>query len=457
MKLLKFIIMALLGICPFAYAVTPVTTPAVPVVSQSLVQTATPAASVPINGIVAVVNNGVITQLDLDQAVAQAQMQITQSGLPMPDTLTLQKQVLHQLILQKIALELATLNHISVSNQQVDIEIENIAKHNNLQISQLKTMLKQQGINYVAYWDNIRDHLVINKLEQQAVANNILITPTEVDNYLAAKAKMSNPDTEYEVQHILLPLPDDPTAANLAKAQAQANDIVKQIKGGLSFTKAAMQFSQSDDALQGGDLGWKTADQLPAVFANPVQGMVVGQIIGPIQSDTGFHIIKLVGTRTSSTAQHFVDQSHVRAILIKTSPIVSDKRAQEILNNLRDQIQKGADFANIAKANSQDVKSTSDGGDMGWLSADMVNSTFADQMKTTPVNGVSQPFQSPDGWYIIQVLGTRQFDDTKDYMKQQAQEYLFQQKANQAVQSWQNEIYGDSYIQILDPDLQSSS
>lgn len=406
-----------------------------------------------INQTIAIVNNGVITQSDLDAATAEAKMQIQQSGMAMPDDLSLQRQVLHQLILQKITMELADLNHITVSNSEVDQEIEGIASRNNLKSSQLKEVLQQQGVNYDSYWQDIHDHLVIRKLEQQAVANSIIITPDEVNNYLAAKAQLASPDTEYDVQHILLPLPGNPTAENLAKAKQQTQNIVDQINNGLAFTKAAVQYSQSDDALQGGDLGWKTADQLPSVFANIVQTMQVGQVLGPIQTDTGFHIVKLVNKRTPDQTQHFITEKHVRDILVKTSPIITDAKAEALLKDLRAQLVKGADFATLAKANSQDLSSMTNGGDMGWLSDAALSPQFAAVLNTTPVNGISAPFKTDAGWYLIQVLGTRQKDDTANYRKQQAQEYLFQQKVNQALDQWQNTILGDSYVQILVPNL----
>jgi peptidyl-prolyl cis-trans isomerase SurA len=408
-----------------------------------------------INQIVAIANQDAITQSQLDQALQQANLQIQQSGLTPPTGLPFERQVLQQLILQKIALQLAKVNGININDDAVNQAINGLLTENHATEDQLKQSLQQAGVSYDQYRETIRTQLTISRLEQKAVAGSIMITPQEIDNFLAARAKLPNKDTQYDLSHILIALPNDPTPDIIAQYKAKAQQIANQLtKGQLSFAKAAMQYSAAGDAMKGGDLGYKTSNELPTLFVSYLPSLTVGKVVGPIQDANGFHIFTLNGVKTPPPEKHFVQQYHVLNILVKTSPVVDDARAQALLNQLKESIQNGKPFAELAQTNSQDVDSRANGGDMGWKSLAQFNdSTFANEVLSLPLNAVSTPFKTDAGWQIIQVIGKRQYDDTQDYIRDQAAQTLFQQKAENALQTWQDKIVGESYVKILVPDL----
>lgn len=410
------------------------------------------------NAIVAIVNNDVVTTQELSDATTQAVTQAKAQGLTLPDMQTIQRQVLQGLIMQKIALQLAKLNDITVSDEQLTAAIAHIATQNHLSVDALYSKLAQQGVDAASYQKTIRTQLMIQQLEQQAVAGSIIITPSQIDNYLANEARYANGNTEYDVGHILIALPQNPTADDYVILKAKANMVLKKIKAGLAFSQAAMTYSDAGDALSGGDLGYKPLSQLPTAFVEPVSTMQVGAVVGPITTDSGYNIITLLGKKGGAAASdtHFVTEYHVEAILMKTSPLMNDQQVQAQMQRLETDLQNNVPFAKVAEANSQDYFTAPNGGDMGWVNPIKLNPTLAAYVQNTPVGTLSNPFKTSDGWYLIKVLGTRQVNDTNAYLRQRAEQALFMQKASEALMAWQAQIKGASYIKILDPSLAPS-
>ncbi len=412
--------------------------------------------AVPFNGVVAIVNSDVVTSDELNTATTQAMAQAKAQGLNLPSTQIVERQVLQGLIMQKIALQLAALNNLKVSDAQVTAAIASIAAKNNLSVDQLYSKLASEGTDQATYQKTIRTQLIVQQLEQQAVASSIIITPSQIDNYLATQARLNNANTEYDVAHILLALPQNPTADDYVSLKAKAEVVMQKIKGGMDFGQAAMTYSNAGDALTGGDLGYKTLNELPTIFVQPVSTMQVGQVVGPIASDSGYNIIKLVAKKGGSnvdTAKHYVTQYHVEAILIKASPLMDNQAIQAEMQRLKSAIQNGVPFAKVAEANSQDYFTNKNGGDMGWINPAKLDPVLASHVVHSPLNTLGDPFQTASGWYLIEVLGERQVNDTEEYERQQAQQAIFMQKANEALLAWQAQIKGASYIDILDPTL----
>lgn len=407
-----------------------------------------------VNGAVAIVNTEVITTQELNDATDQAIAQAKAQNLSLPDRLTIERQVLQGLIMQKIALQLATLNNISVTQDELNTALQQIADQHQISIQQMYQKLTNSGVNLDSFRANVKNQLIIQKLEQAAVASSIVITPNQITNYLANQARSDNAGTEYDIQHILIALPNNPTADDYAKTKARADMVLAKIKGGEPFSQAAMTYSDSSDALTGGDLGYKTLANLPSSFAGAVPGMQVGAVSNLISSDSGYNIIKLVNKKGSQAQKdYYVEEYHVEAIFIKASPVMNATQAQALLMRLRAALTNGKSFTEIAEANSQDPLSSQNGGDMGWINLVNINPALAAQIKTSPVGVLSQPFQTSDGFYLIKVLGTRQVNDTVNYKREQARQALFMIKANEALQAWQSQIRGGSYIKILDPNL----
>ena len=411
-----------------------------------------------VNGAVAIVNSDVVSYQELmdatDQTITQAKIQ----NQPLPNRLTVEQHVLQTLIMQKIALQLAALNNISVDSKQVKQVIAGIAKQNNISTEQLYAKLSSQGVEQRFYENTIRTQMVVQQLEQAEVANAIVITPSQIDNYLAAQARAQNVNTEYEVAHILVALPDNPTANDYAKAKTKAEMVLSKINGGMNFTVAAETNSDSSDASTGGNLGYQTIAQLPTAFIEPITSMSVGEVKGPIPTDSGFNLIKLLDKRGGqASVPHYVTEYHLQTILIKSSPILSNDQVKAQLQRIKLALANGKSFSDLAKAYSEDYFTSQNGGDMGWVNPVKLNPTLAAYVTSAPMDQVSNPIQTTDGWYLVKILGAKQVDDTAAYNRQQAEQALFQQKASEALQAWQAQIKSMSYIVILDPSLKIPS
>jgi peptidyl-prolyl cis-trans isomerase SurA len=409
-----------------------------------------------LNETIAIVNNGVVTSSELAEGVQQARAQISNEGIAAPNKTTIERQVLQQLILQKLAMQLADRNNIKVSNMEISQTISTIVEQNKTTLSQLKQQLKISGVSYKEYRQNLKTQLTINKLQQQAVAGSIFISPKDIDQYIA-KHHDAAQISEYEVQHILLPLPESHTPEATAKAVEKAQILTEDIRAGkLSFTEAAAKYSQSGDALEGGKLGWKTADQLPDIFASKVVTMKEGEISKPFQAGGNLHILYLAKEKQLATQKHYIEQYNASQIVINVTPVVSDDQAKSQLERILIDLKNGASFSDLAKSNSQDYDNANKGGNMGWITLTEVPFKVSKEIEQTAIGKVSQPFKSDDAWQIIKVINQRKKDDTAEYIRQQAANVLFQQKAQQAVKSWMMSLKDNAYIHIINPKLKMS-
>lgn len=409
-----------------------------------------------LNETIAIVNNGVVTSSELAKGVKQARAQISNEGISTPDTLTIERQVLQQLILQKLAMQLADRNNVKVSNMEVSQTISTIVDQNKTTLSQLKQQLKISGVSYKVYRQNLKIQLTINKLQEQAVAGSIFISPKDIDQYIT---KHHNQDqiTEYDVQHILLPLPKSHTPEATSEAVEKARALVDKIRAGkLSFTEAAAEYSQSGDALEGGKLGWRTTDQLPDIFANKVVTMKEGEISKPFQAGGNTHILYLAKAKQQATQKHYIEQYNVSQIVINVTPVVSDDQAKAQLERILIDLKNGAPFSDLAKSNSQNYDNANKGGGMGWITLTEVPFKVGKEIEQTAIGKISQPFKSDNAWQIIKVTNQRKKDDTAEFIRQQAANVLFQQKAQQAVKSWMMSLKDNAYIHIINPKLKMS-
>ncbi|MCF6764427.1 peptidylprolyl isomerase [Thiotrichales bacterium 19S3-7] len=406
-----------------------------------------------INQVVAIVNNGVITSEELDAAVEQTKAQITDQGLSLPDDLTLKRQVLQQLINQSIILELAKRNHITVTDDDINQTIAMIADQNHISVAQLKDKLKTSGLNYQQYYDTMRKQLIMQKMQQKLVAGSIFISPKDIDAYVEKHLKQPEVK-QYELANILIPLPKDKTPDSIDKAKSSATKLVNEIKSGkITFFEAARKYSQSGNALSGGDLGYKTLDELPSIYADKVKAMKKGEIIGPFEANGALQILQLKTIQVKDSQKHWVEQYHVEQILLKLTPILNTQQAKAQLQRIIIALDNKKSFSELAKANTQNYDVASKGGDLGWVSLSQVSPELANVIKSTPVDTVSQPFQVGDSWQIIKVIGKRKTDDTKNYLHMQAANILFRQRAEQMVKNWQLSLRGEAYVKILIPDL----
>lgn len=402
--------------------------------------------------IVAVVNDGVILQSELDQAVASVQHQYADhpDQLPPPDVL--QKQVLERLIMNKLQVQRANDNGLRVSDDELDAAVASVAKQNNMDVSQLQQAMAQDHVDYTAFRENLRDQLLIQRLRQQTMQQSVQVSDAEIDNMLANPAFKSG---EVHLAHIDVALPAGADAKAIAAAQAKADKIETDLKGGKQFSAEAISSSDASDALEGGDLGWHRVDELPAAFASQVEQMQPGEVSQPLRTPGGFTIIKVVEKR-GADAKQIVTEYHARHIMIKPNALVSEQDAQDKINAIYHQIADDhKDFGALAKADSDDTTSANVSGDMGWFMRDDWGNDIGNLVSTMQPGQVSQPFKSQDGsWHLIQLLGTREADKTADIQREQARQAIAARKGQDAYEQFLRDMRSDAYIDIRVPGLQ---
>ncbi|OGV27297.1 MAG: molecular chaperone SurA [Legionellales bacterium RIFCSPHIGHO2_12_FULL_37_14] len=407
----------------------------------------------PLDTVVAVVNDEVITLSELNQQVDLLRQQLTAKKVSIPEDAVLKKQVLQHLIDVNLQLQLAKQHGMKIEDPDLDDTIKKIADNNNISIENLKMALKAQGMEWTQYRENIRKEIMLARMQQQAVANDIQISQNQVETYLKqAKQQRHSNQLLYHIQNIVVPLSNSPTSEELLKAKAKAQALLTKLKQGADFNQLAIAESSDAFALEGGDLGDRHLAEMPEVFAKAVVEMKVGEVSDPIRTGNGFQLIKLVGI-TGEPVRHMVTKTHVRHILIKPDVSMTKEEARLYRNRLHHQLRGGGDFARFAKQYSLDPVSALKGGDLGWVVPGDLVPEFEKAMDKLAINEISRPVKSRYGWHFIQVLGRKQEDDTKAYEKQQVRQFLHQRKFTEAVETWQQRLRGQAYIKVFDKEL----
>ncbi|WP_342220330.1 peptidylprolyl isomerase [Rickettsiella endosymbiont of Miltochrista miniata] len=400
--------------------------------------------------IVAVVNNHVITQQQLSEQIEMTRQQWLSENKPIPDSANFRKQVLNQMIDNELQLQLAASSGLKINEAALDKTIMDIARRNGFTLEQLKGKLQQENIPYAKYRQQIRQQLIINRLQQDEVAAKINVTDQETKDMLAHMPKSAPQKTAYHVEDLLIPFPNKPSAADISRIKETALSLLQQTKHGVSFQELIGKAKQFNPPLSGGDLGWRALNDLPDIFQASVQKLKPGEVTGPIQADNGFHLIRLLEMHGDNSTAHYVTSTHTRHILIKTSPLLNNTQAERRLNEIRADILRGGDFATLAKKYSQDPGSAYKGGDLGWTLPGLFDPTFEAQIKKLTINQISLPFQTQFGWHIVQVLGRAQKLQTmQNVSREQAAQLVYQRKFQQALKNWLRQIRNQSYVKIL--------
>lgn len=398
-----------------------------------------------LNRVVAVVNDDVITSVELAERTRSIVRQLEKQGTALPPQGLLARQVLERLIIERIQLKLAADAGIRVEEEAINQVINNIAAENRLTFDQFRKVLQEDGIAFSDYRDSIRDEMMIARLRARQVQNRVTVSPQEVDNYLESANARALIGIEYRLSHILIALPEAPTPSQLQEARAEAEKVLAELRLGADFRQMAIAHSDSQQALEGGDLGWRKGGQLPSLFAEAVGGMKEGDLSPIIRSPSGFHILRLAGVRGEE--KHLIHQIHARHILISPNEITSEFDAKTRLARLRERIVAGENFADLARANSDDKGSASNGGDLGWASPGQMVPEFEQAMKETPLGTVSEPFRTQYGWHIVQPLERRDYDNTEEYRRSRAQEALRQRKIEEETENWLRQIRDEAYVE----------
>jgi len=407
-----------------------------------------------VDKVAAVVNNGVVLESDVNGMMHSVKAQAQQAGQQLPDDKTLRHQIVERLIMDNILLQMGKQMGVQITDQQLDQAIANIAAQNNISMDQMRSRLAYDGVNYGTYREQIRKEMQIAEVRNNEVRRRVTILPQEVETLATQVGAQNNRGTELNLSHILLPLPENPTQQQVDEQENLAKQLVGEIKGGADFGKLAVTYSADSQALKGGNMGWGKIEELPTLFAEALRTAKKGDIVGPVRSGVGFHILKVNDLRGESQ-NISVTEVHARHILLKPSPVLTDAQARQKLEQVVADIKSGkTDFATAAKQMSEDPGSANQGGDLGWTTADVFDPAFRDALLKLNKGQLSQPVHSSFGWHLIQLVDTRQVDKTDAAQKDRAYRLLFNRKFAEEAQTWMQEQRASAYVKILDQNAQ---
>jgi peptidyl-prolyl cis-trans isomerase SurA len=396
--------------------------------------------------IAAVVNDGLVLKSELDQQMDAVTKRLQEQKVELPSQSVLKQQVLDRLILQEIQTQHAKRVGLTVSDEQLNGALQEIAGRNKIPFDQLPTALSAQGVDYKQYREAMRKELTLSTLRQRDVIAHINVTPHELEQFLT-RQQTSAANDEFNVSHILLSLPEAATPQQLEEITHKAQDLATRASKGEDFGKLAIANSNSQTALDGGSLGWRKGTQLPEFILQLVTKMKPGEVSEPVRTPSGFHIVKL-NERRSGEAQVIINQVHVRHILMKPNELDDDETVRQKLSKLRDRILKGEDFAGIASTSSADPGSAPDGGDLGWSGPGTFVPEFDKAIADLKVNEITEPFKTRYGWHIVQMLGTRTYDSTDDVRRQHAFAAIRESKADEETELWLRRLRDEAFVEI---------
>jgi len=408
------------------------------------------AAPQEVDKVAAVVDNGVVLESDVTSLMQSVKQQAKEANQQLPDDATLRHQILDRLIMDNIQVQMANKMGIKPTDEDVDKAIAGIAAQNKLTVDQLRSRLAYDGLNYSTYRAQIRKEMMISEVRNSEVRRRVTVLPQEVDMLAKQVASQNGGSAEFNLSHILLPLPENPTQDQVDTAEALAKKVVGELNNGADFGKMAITYSADSQALKGGNMGWGKLQELPSLFAQALSTAQKGQIIGPIRSGVGFHILKVNDIRGDNKTVS-VTEVHARHILLKPSVVMTDAQAKAKLEQVAADIRSGkANFADEAKQLSQDPGSANQGGDLGWASPDMYDPAFRDALLNLKKGQLSAPVHSSFGWHLIEVLDTRQVDKTDAAQKERAYRMIFNRKFSEEAQTWMQEQRANAYVKIMD-------
>jgi peptidyl-prolyl cis-trans isomerase SurA len=404
------------------------------------------AAIVEVDRIVAIVNDDVVMLSELNNQIHTIRAQLAQRGQAAPPDESLRKQVLERIIITRLQLQVAERSGITVSDNQINRAIANIASQNGMTITQFRATLEADGFDFETFREDMRRNMITSRVLQRNVKQRINITEREIDNFLATNKTQRGVNEQYHLQHILIGVPDGASSEQIKQAEDKALRIIAELRNGADFTRMAQTRSDGQNALNGGDLGWRSKAELPSLFIEAVQNMQQGEISNPIRSPSGFHIIKLSELR-SEESRHVVQQTHARHILIRPSELTSAEDARVRLEQLKIRLENGEDFASLARAHSDDRGSAANGGDLGWTGPGDLVGPFEAAMNELQPGQISEPFQTPFGWHIVQVVERRNYDDTEKYLRNAARTAILKRKEEEETEAFLRRLRDEAYVE----------
>lgn len=406
----------------------------------------------PLDSIVALVEDDVILRSELDQAMQGILDRIRASGEAMPPQHLVEKQVLERLIMRELQVQRALQTGIRISDADIDQALTTLAQQNNITVQQMREVIEGDGEDFAEFRRNIGEELLTERLRQRIVNGMAPISDTEVQILLASEDLSGG---EYRISHIMLALPEGSTPQQIKEVEEEAEDIHRRLEEGLDFGSAAISYSDSQEALEGGDVGWRDLNSIPTFFADAIRDFKPGQFTRPIRSPAGFHIVKVTDYREQR--QVVIKEYNARHIMVEINELISARAAMDRIIDIKKRLDAGGDFAELAKEYSDDPTSANIGGDMGWFPPEAYGERVAQTLSGLQQDEISEPFQTMAGWHIMQLLGVRETDRTEEAIVEEARNKIRQQKAEQEIERTLRQFRDEAFVEIRLPGAESSS
>lgn len=401
----------------------------------------------PLDRVVAIVDNDVIMQSQLDRRLDEVRHNLAKRGGELPPTAVIAPQVLERLIVEDLQLQIGERAGIRIADEELNRAMAAIAQRNKLSLEQFRQALARDGLSFDDAREQVRREMIISRVRQRRVAERIQVSPQEVQNFLASDLGKLQLSEELHLANILIPLSEGASAQAIQTAERQASEIYRELQHGGDFARLAMAHSASENALEGGEIGWRKAAQLPPPFNSMVRSLSVGEVTEPVRTPVGFMLLKVLEKRGGEYGVRR-DEVHVRHILLKPSEIRSDEETHALAERIYQRLKSGEDFAELAKSFSEDPGSALNGGDLNWVDPNSLVPEFREVMASSPIGRLSQPFRSPFGWHVLEVLDRRTSDASSEAREQQALNLLRNRKYDEELQNWLRQIRDEAYVEI---------
>ena len=398
-----------------------------------------------LDGIVAIVNEGVVLQSELDAETAMIRQRLDAENVPAPPEAVLVDQVLERLVVNQIQLQRAARMGIRIPDEMLNQTLSRIAEQQGLTINDLPTALASDGVDYNAYRSEVRDQITLQQLRQIEVTNRIQVSPREIEQCMAKQVGQVNVNAEYDLSHILISVPPSATAAQFAEAETKALEVLAAVRDGANFGEMAVRHSDAQTALEGGALGWRRGNQIPTLFSTVVAELDSGEVSEPLRSPSGYHLVRLNDQR-GAVLKSEVRQNHVRHILVTTNEVVDDRTAELKLTQARERILAGEAFGELARELSEDPGSANSGGDMGWTEPGTFVPEFEQVVDQSEIGAVSAPFRSRFGWHILEVLDRRIYDNTEEMRQRACDVNLRNARLDEETELWLRRLRDDAFV-----------
>ncbi|OUR89808.1 molecular chaperone SurA [Methylophaga sp. 42_8_T64] len=401
--------------------------------------------ALPLDRIIAVVNDEVILESELVEMERTVRDQLRQRDAVIPPSDIMRKQVLERLLIQRVQVQKADRVGIRVGDDALNATLRQIADNNGLTLREFRDVLEKDKYDFSDFRESIREEMIITRLRKSQVEDRVVVSDREIDNFLATQVSQGGVETVYHLLHILISMPEAAAPEQIQEAQEKFDKVQELLDSGANFAEVAAGYSDGQNALEGGDLGWRKQGELPSLFAKVVPGLVEGQVSELIRSGSGFHLVKLAEKKSEES--HMVKQTLASHILLKTNELTTNNDAESRLQQLRERVLNGADFAELARAHSDDTGSAIEGGSLGWASPGVMVSEFEEKMDALADGEVSDVFKSRFGWHLIKVFERREQNMAEEFKRNKARAQIRQRKISEDMESWLREMRDEAYVE----------